>query len=134
MVYGSTEIKDFSIDVNSDLKALNYQISCRNISNSLASLEHFLMDGNLADNKINTTVSSLDEKKNKKLLISTQIIRDNANYKLTLDPADFYMMYEKWNIAADNYIEFGNHGFLVHHFFLNDEESQINIASVNDTV
>ncbi len=132
MVYGSTEINDFSIDVNSDSKTLNYQISCRNISNSLASLEHFLIDGNLANNKMRTTVSSLDEKRNKKLLLSTQIIKENGNYKLTLEPAEFYMMYEKWNIATDNYIEFGKQGFLVHHFFLNDEESRINIASVND--
>ena len=132
MVYGSTEINDFKIDVNSDLKKLNYRISCRNISNSLASISNFLVDGNLVDNKINTTFSSLDEKKNKKLAVTTQIIRDKANYKLTLDPADFYMMYEKWNIAADNSIEFGKQGFLIHHFFLNDDESRINIASVND--
>jgi autotransporter translocation and assembly factor TamB len=132
MIYGSTEINDFTMEVNSDLKALNYRISCRNISNSLASLDHFLIDGNLADNKINTTVSSVDEKKNKKLQISSQIIWDKANYKLTLDPADFYLMHEKWNIAADNSIEFGKQGFLIHHFFLNDDESQINVASVND--
>ena len=133
MVYGSTEINDFTIDVNSDQKTLDYQISCRNISNSLASLSNFLIDGNLADNKISSTVSSVDEKKNKKLAVTTQIIRNKANYKLTLDPADFYMMYEKWNIAADNFIEFGKQGFLIHHFFLNDEESQIKISSVNDT-
>ena len=132
MVYGSTEIKDFAFNVNSDLKALNYQISCRSISNSLASLNNFLIDGNLADGKINTTISSLDEKKNKKLAVTTQIIRKKDNYKLTLNPADFYMMYEKWNIAADNSIEFGNQGFLIHHFSLNDDESQINMASVND--
>ena len=132
MIYGSTEIKDFTIDVKSDLKALNYLISCRSISNTLASLDNFSMDGNLADGKINTTISSLDEKKNKKLAVTTQIIRDKDNYKLTLDPADFYMMYEKWNIAADNSIEFGNQGFLIHHLFLNDDESQINIASVNE--
>jgi len=134
MVYGSTEIKDFTIDVNSDLKALNYQISCRNISNSLASLEHFLMDGYLANDKMSTTISSLDVKGNKKLLISTQLVKENESYKLTLDPNDFYLMYEKWKIAADNYIEFGEQGFLVHNFFLNNEKSRINIASVNDTI
>lgn len=133
IVYGSTEIKDFTIDMKSDLKALNYQISCRSISNSLASLDNFLMDGSLADNKMSTTFSSLDEKKNKKLFVTTQIVRDKANYRLTIDAADFYMMYEKWNIVADNSIEFGKQGFLIHHFFLNDDESHINIASVNDT-
>lgn len=132
MIYGSTEIKDFTLDVNSDLKALNYRISCKNISNSLAGIGNLLIDGKLADQKINTTISSVDEQNNKKLLISSQIIRDKSNYKLTLDPAKFYLMHEKWNIAADNSIVFGKQGFLIHHFFLNDDESRINIASVND--
>jgi hypothetical protein len=132
MVYGSTEIKDFTFIVNSDLKALNYQISSRNISNSLASIDNFLIEGKLADNKMNTTFSSLDEKKFKKLAVITQISRHNANYKLTLDPSDFFLMNKKWDIASDNSIEFGPQGFLIHHFFLNDDKSQINITSVND--
>lgn len=132
IVYGTTEINDFSIDLKSDSKVLNYQVSCRNISNSLVSLEHFLIDGKLADNKINTSISSVDDRGNRKLQIHTQIIREKTNYKLTLDPSDFFLMDEKWNIAADNYIEFGEQGFLIHHFFINNNESQLNIASVND--
>ncbi len=132
IVYGTTEINDFFLEVESDSKALNYKVSCRNISNSLVSLEHFLIVGKLADNKINTSISSVDDKKNRKLQIHTQIIRENDNYKLTLDPSDFFLMDERWNIAADNYIEFGKQGFLIHHFFMNDDESQLNIASVNE--
>lgn len=132
IVYGTTEINDFSIDVNSDSKALNYQITCRNISNSLVSLEHFLIDGKLTDNKMTTSISSVDDKNNKKLQIQTQIIQDKDNFRLTLDPTDFFLMDERWNIAADNYIDFGKQGFLIHHFFMNDDESQLNIASVND--
>ena len=41
-------------------------------------------------------------------------------------------MNNRWDIAADNYIEFGKQGFLIHHLFINNAESQINIASVHD--
>jgi hypothetical protein len=132
IVYGTTEIRDLVADVNSDVSALNYKISCSAISNSQINLDNFLVEGKLADSKITLKASSVDEKQSKKLLISSQIIRDKDNYKLTLDAEDFYLMDNRWNIAADNYIEFGSQGLLIHNLFISRAESQINIASVHD--
>ncbi len=131
IVYGSTEIKNLAIHVSSDQSALNYQISSSAISNSQVKLDNFLLEGKLADNKILANISSTD-KKNKKLLIQSQITKVNGNYKLTIDPKEFYLMNNAWDIAADNFIEFGKQGFKIHHLFMNHAVSQINIASVND--
>ncbi len=131
IVYGSTEIKDFAIHVNSDQSVLNYQISSREISNSQVNLDNFLLEGKLADNKIAANISSTDGK-NKKLLIRSQITKENGNYKLAFDPKEFYLMNNSWDIAADNFIEFGKPGLKIHHLFMNHAGSQINIASVND--
>ena len=84
IVYGTNEINDFLIDVNSDSTALNYTISSSLITNSLTKLDNFLIEGKLADNKIYADISSIDDK-NKKLLIRSQISKENANYKLTVD-------------------------------------------------
>lgn len=132
LVYGTTEIKDFVIDVNADSNALNYKISSSTISSSQFKLDNFLVDGKLADNTLFSNISSIDSNQNKKLLIRSQITKNGANYKLMLDPNEFYLMNDRWNIAADNYIEFGKQGFLIHHLFINKTESQINIASVHD--
>jgi translocation and assembly module TamB len=132
IVYGTTEIRDLTIDVNSDINELNYKIYCRNILNSEIKLDNLVVDGKLADKKIFANVSSIDSSKNKKLLIRSQIVKNGVNYKLSLDPNDFYLMNNQWSIASDNYIEFGKQGFLIHHLFINKNESQINIASVHD--
>jgi hypothetical protein len=132
IVYGSTEINDLLVVVNSDVHALNYKISCSNILNSQIKLENILVDGKLAENTIFASISSIDEDQNKKLLIRSQIIKDGNDYKVTLDPADFYLMNNRWDIAADNYMEFGKQGFLIHHLFISKAGSQVNIASVND--
>jgi hypothetical protein len=132
IVYGTTEIKDFEFDVNSNPGALNFKISSNEVSNSQINLENFLIDGKLADNKINTTISSVDEKKNKKLLVSTEITKNTEFFRLALDPAGFYLMDKQWDIAADNYVEFGKQGILIHHLFMNKTGSEVNIASVND--
>ena len=131
IVYGTTEINDFAIDVNSDIKALNYKFSSRAISNSQISLDNFSLDGKLADNILFANISSTDGKK-KKLLIMSQLTKTNGNYKLTLDPKEFYLVNKQWNIAADNSIEFGDQGFRIHNFFIDRAESHINVASVND--
>ena len=132
IVYGTSGIKDLAIDINSDLNTMNYKISSSEISNAQLKIEHFLVDGKLADKKIFANVSSIDEKKNKKLLLRSQITMDKANYKITLDPNDFYLMNDRWDIAADNYIIFEKKGFLIHHLFINNTYSKINIASVHD--
>jgi len=132
IVWGTTEIKDLLLDVKSDSTELNYKLSSSKISNSQIKLDNFLFEGKLADQKILAKVSSIDNLKNKKLMISSEIIMDKADYKLMLDPKDFYLMNDRWDIAADNYIKFGKKGFLIHHLFMNKTESQINIASVHD--
>ena len=132
IVYGATEIKDFALDVNSNPTALNYKISGSSISNSQIRLDNPLFDGKLADKTIFADISIVTDNHNKKLVVRSQIKKDNANYKLTLDPKDFYLMNNRWDIAADNYIEFGKEGFFIHHFFINNSVSQINIASAHD--
>ena len=132
IIYGTTNIKDFVIDINSDVNTLNYKISSSNISNSQFEIDHLLLDGKITDNKIFANISSTDDKQNKKLLIRSQITKDESNYKLTIDPENFYLMNERWDIAADNYIEFGKPGFLIHHFFIQKKERQVNISSVNN--
>jgi hypothetical protein len=131
IVYGTTEINDLILDVNSNSDALNFNISSNSISNSLIKFDNFLFDGKLADKTIFANISSSDNI-SKKLVVHSQITKHLANYKIVLDQNDFYLMNNRWNIAADNYFEFGNEGFLIHHFFINNAVSQINIASVND--
>ncbi|MFO7844623.1 MAG: hypothetical protein R6V16_12505, partial [Bacteroidales bacterium] len=132
IIYGTTNVKDFAVDVHSDIHTLNYKVYSSNISNAQLEIDHLLVEGKITDNKIFTDVSSTDEEQNKKLFIRSQIAKDESNYKLTIDPDNFYLMNERWDIAADNYIEFGKPGFLIHHLFIQKKERQVNISSVNN--
>jgi translocation and assembly module TamB len=132
IVYGTTEINNLAVIVNSDPAALTYKISGSNVSNAQVKLDNFLIDGKLENNKLFANVSSIADNHDKKLVIRSQITRNKTTYSLVLDPKDFYLMNNRWDIAADNYIKFGKDGFLIHHFYMTDNESQINIASVHD--
>jgi len=132
ILYGTTEINDLALDVHSDSTAFKYALSSSSISNSQINFTNFLFDGKLADKIMLANISSIDDAGRKKLLVQSQITKERDNYKLALDPTNFYLMNNRWDIAADNYIEFGKPGFLVHHLFMNNGKSQLNIASVND--
>jgi len=131
IVYGTTEIKDIAIDLNSDNNALNYKISSTAISNSQVRFDNFSLNGKLADNTLFASISSTEGKK-KELLIQSQITKNNGNYRLTLDPKELYLVNDKWNIAADNFIEFGKQGFRIHNFSFDHAESHILIESIHD--
>jgi hypothetical protein len=131
MVYGSTEIKDFAVDVHSGNKALDYKISSTAISNSQIRFDNFSLDGTMADNRILANISSTDGK-TKKLLIKSQITKNNGIYKLAIDPKELYLANNQWNMAAGNSIEFGKSGLRILNFFIEHNESKFIVESVHN--
>ena len=132
IAYGSMEINDLQASVNADPISIGFKLSSSVVSNPQFKLDNFSLDGKLANNKLVATVSSISDQQKRKLLLKAQIGKVNGNYKLTLSPNDFYLMNNQWNIAADNFVEFGKEGFLVHHLFFNHGESHVDFTSVND--
>ena len=131
LVYGTTELNNFILDVNADSSAMHYKISSAGISNAQIKFDNFLLDGKIAENKITANISSVDLL-NKKLYIGTVITKEKSNYKLVLNAKDFYIMNNRWDIAEDNFIEFGKPGFMIHQLYMKNAESEVNIASVNN--
>jgi len=132
LVYGTTAIHDLAVNIKSDIHAINYKFSSGEIANSQIKLDNIALEGKVAANKIEANLSSTSGKQFKKLQIKTSIAKENGNYKLSIDPKEFYLMNDRWEIAADNFVSFGRQGILVHHLFINHAESQVNITSVHD--
>ncbi len=131
IVYGTTEITDLVIDVKSDVSELVWSASSSTVSNDLVKLDNFIIDGKLADNTILAGLSSIDDDQRKKFVIRSQITKSDGKYKLAFEPDDFHLMYNQWEIDPENYIEFGDEGFLIHNLFIKNEVSQVRVASVN---
>lgn len=132
ILYGTTEINDMELDVSSDSTALNYKLSGAGVSMAQINFESPLLKGKIADEKITANLSSIDKDANKKLQILAAIRKEKTNYLLKFDPEGFYLMNKRWDIAADNAIEIGESGFMIHHLFMNNDKSHVNIASVNN--
>jgi hypothetical protein len=131
IVYGTTEIAGLVLDIKSDASELNFSMSSSTVSNDLVKLENFLIDGKLADNTLLAGLSSIDDNKRKKFVIRSQITKEEGNYKLSFNPDDFHLMYNQWDIDPENYIKFGDEGFLIHNLFIKNAVSQVRVSSVN---
>jgi hypothetical protein len=131
IVYGSIVLNDFNVDIHSNEKAIHYSIACQSLSNETIKVDTVLLAGTIEDGKISTNISSVDNDKNKKFFLHSELTKDNANFKLTLDSNDFYLMNKRWNIAADNYILFGKQGFLIHNLSFSQTGSMLALSSVH---
>jgi hypothetical protein len=132
IVYGSTEINGFLMDVDSDPAGLKYTISSTAVSNTQMKLANLLIKGKLADNTLFSAISSIGDDQRKKIMFSSRITKENARYRFVPDQEDFWLMYKRWTFAEDSYVEFGKEGMLIHNFFIHNDVSQINVFSVND--
>jgi len=129
IVYGTTEIADLVLDVKSDASELVYSLSSSAVSNDLVKLDNFLIDGKLTDNTLFAGLSSIDDDQRKKFVIRSQITKTEGNYKLAFNPEDFYLMYNRWDIDPENFIEFGNDSLLIHNLFIKNAVSQVKVTS-----
>ena len=125
-------MNDFNFNLSSDINTINFNLLCKNISNSQFNVVNLLFNGQLANKKITANLSSIDQQKNKKLLIRSELIREKDYFKLMLQPKDLYLMNEAWRIAPENYIAFGREGFLFHHIYLKKLNSELNINSLHN--
>lgn len=131
IVYAGTEINNINLALTSDSTTMNYNFAIADIGNEQIKLDNFLFEGKLSNNQMTANIS-LSDLLNKKLLLQTVLTKENDNFKLHIDPKNFYLMNNKWDIAEDNYLKFGNEGFLFHNFFMQHSNTEVNIASVNN--
>jgi hypothetical protein len=133
IVYGSTEVNDLVLDISSDSTQLVYEISSSAVSSTQVRLDNVLIEGKISDSIIQANLSSIDQNLRKKVAINSQIGKINGRYRFAINKDNFYLMHNRWNIAEDNFIEFGKAGMLIHNFFIESASSKINVSSVNNT-
>lgn len=134
MLYGSTSIDNFGLKIVSDSMAINYKLTSDKITNSAIKLDNVLFDGKLSANKVFANLSSIDTLNVKKFVVKSVLTKMNEQYKLVLNPDEFYLMNEQWHIATDNYFAFSDKGYIIHNLNFNQNERQVNINSVNEKV
>jgi len=130
--YGNIDINNLEFFASSDENSLTYKLSAEKVLTTNIRLNNFIVDGKVMDKTANTLISADDEKGNNKLLINTFLTQQKGNYKISIDPKQFYIMNQQWIVPEDNYVLFGKNGFMVNRLDLSRGESKLSMQSQNE--
>jgi hypothetical protein len=131
ITYGEMTVNGMVLDVHSDSKAIRYSLSCNELFNTSMKMNKIVLDGELANQEILAKLSAFKEKQ-QKLLVQAKIRMNRDNYQVKIDPATISLMGETWSVAPDNFVEFGNQGFLIHHLYFENGGKQVWITSAHN--
>ncbi|MCE3279028.1 MAG: hypothetical protein K0S44_1219 [Bacteroidetes bacterium] len=130
--YGGIQVKNFDLKINSDQKSINYDLTFDRLSNSQFKIDNLELAGSVANNTINSTLSSVDSLKAKKLLISSSLTNERETFTIKVVPENLFIMDQKWNISPDNFISFNKSGVLIHNMSFEKKGSSITVNSVHN--
>jgi len=129
--YGAMEINDLEVVANTDSSVMQYAISANGIATEQFALANLLFAGNVGKHGIIIEFTSVDDDLGKKLAIHTHLTRKGNSYRLEIDPDEFFLMYDRWEVNPGNQILFGEEGMMIDRLFLQNGARELKIASVD---
>ncbi len=129
IVYGSNTIADGKINVEAKGKALEYDISVATIESGSIKIPLTSLTGKAENNILAYALEVQDAGKKQQYFIAGELLREKAKNIVKIDPANFVLNYDKWNINAENAIEFGDKRLFINNFYLDNSGNELKIQS-----
>jgi hypothetical protein len=133
VVYGDYRVDSTTLVLNNNTNKLNYQLRIHSIQSPSISLMNSEISGAAFDNKLGLGIYLRDSKNKDKYVIGGTFQSINKDFRFSMDPANFLLDYQKWNVAPDNYIQFGASGVLANQFNLSQGTQLLSINSTSNT-
>ena len=131
VVYSANTIKNATIDINNKGNALAYDVNLAQFKNANLALQKVRLQGDIQNNIITYKASTKDEKDQNKFLIAGNLKNEGDISRLSLNPNGLKLNYDNWQVAPNNFIEFGKNGINAQNFTLTNNGSEIKVQSEN---
>ncbi|MFP4367156.1 MAG: translocation/assembly module TamB domain-containing protein [Bacteroidales bacterium] len=132
MQYSGMELKDFRTKISSGPENMAFDIFLKSITLNETSLYDFDLSGKLFDETLDFSFSLKDEEEQDVFLINAMVESKEELYNFRIDPANFIMNRQKWEIPEDNMILAGHEHLLFNNFTLEHDGSILSIRSAGD--
>lgn len=135
IVYGTNTIDDLNISAGTKNGSLAFNTSLKQIKvGTSLSVYATTLSGTLKDNKVDFTLNIKDKKSVDKYTLSGLLSQPSAdNYSFSLKPGNLILNYEKWNINADNSIQYINKDIAAHNFILSQGSQELGLNTTGTT-
>jgi hypothetical protein len=133
IVYGGFRIDSTKLNVNNTNQKLNYKLQIKSFQSSAANLFNSEISGEAVNNNLGLNIYLRDSKRKDKYVLGGNFKSINKDYQFSFDPQKLLLNYEKWAVAPQNYIQFGQSGIIANQFNLSKGNQLLGINST-DTV
>lgn len=130
MVYGTNNVSNLKIAINTGNNALNYSFTVDDIKmGSSFDLLYTAITGNAQNNKLNIDAQIHDAAKKQRFHLAGVLSALQNEYQFSFLPNGLMLDYEPWTVGTDNFIEFGGKGILAKNFSLSNNNQELSINS-----
>lgn len=133
IVYGTFQVDSVRLAVKNDNQNLGYSLLVRSIQSPSIVLFNTEVSGNAANNQLDLNIFLRDRQRKNRYQISGIFKSINKDFQFSLDPNKLLLDYEKWTVAPENYIQFGQSGILANQFNLSQGTQLLSINSLTNT-
>jgi len=133
VTYNNINLDSIKLNVNNDAEKLNYKLFINSVTNTSIALFNTEVSGSAADNKLDLNVFLRDRQRKDKYVLAGIFQSINKDFRFNLDPNKLLLDYEKWTVAPENYIQFGESGILAHQFNISQGSQLLSINSTSET-
>lgn len=133
LLYGENSIENTSLKVTNENQALQYNLDLASLKSSSLALNKVNISGDVANNTINYSITTKDQKDVTQFLIAGNAKSLDDITEISLNPNGLKLNYNDWTIAENNKIQISSKGILADNFRLSSAGSEILLQSENNS-
>ncbi len=127
VLYGTNEISNLLIKVNTTDSALNYALNVSRISAGQFQFYAAKIAGDIQNNTISTEITTADKKNKQNYKIAGALNAMNDVYKFSLKQDGLMLNYTPWTVSANNAIQFGGKGIQATDFTISNNNQSLSV-------
>lgn len=134
LVYGSYRVDSTRLNINNTDQKLNYKLTIKSLQSPALSFFNNEISGAAVNNNLDLNLFLRDSKRKDKYVLGGQFKAIDKDYRFSFDPQKILLNYEKWTVAPENYLQFGESGILANQFNLSNGGQLLSINSTDSTL
>ncbi|WP_292010845.1 translocation/assembly module TamB domain-containing protein [Chryseobacterium sp.] len=129
VLYGTNTIENASLKITNENQKLQYNLDVAALKSESFALNKININGDVADNTINYSITTKDDKDVTQFLIAGNAKSLNDITEVSLNPDGLKLNYSDWTVAENNKIQISSKGVLADNFRLSSSGSEILLQS-----
>jgi len=129
VLYGTNDLNNLSLAINTGNNALNYNVSIGNINTPQLRLLNTTLSGKAENNILSTDLQIKDSLQKTHYRIAGNLSSANPDFVFNLRQDGLVLNYEPWAVSVGNEIRFGTSGVQATNFVLTNNNQKLSVNS-----